>query len=182
MQEITGNLFECTWADSICITTNGFTDRRGHNVMGKGVAGEAKRCWPSLPARLGAELLEQGNQVYCLTRQAEVPRLGMTELPYHLVSFPTKPETCEYDELLPYYQRGSHLPPGSKYPGWMARSNLNLIRMSALQLLKLATERGWNRVVLPRPGVGAGGLRWEEVRPVLASILQDDRFSVVSLR
>lgn len=62
---------------------------------------------------------------------------------------------------------------------WRKPSFLKLIERSAYEL---ATLMGWNayeRIVLPRPGCGAGGLDWDDVRPVLDEYL-DDRFSVIT--
>ena len=57
--------------------------------------------------------------------------------------------------------------------------DLRLIRRSAEELRALADLRGWPLVVVPRPGCGGGGLRWEEVRPLLAQQF-DERFIVVT--
>jgi len=60
-----------------------------------------------------------------------------------------------------------------------SRPDLRLIRRSAEELRTLADLRGWPLVVVPRPGCGGGGLRWEEVRPLLAGQF-DERFIVVT--
>lgn len=53
-----------------------------------------------------------------------------------------------------------------------------LIRQSAIELRQLADQRGWQMIVVPRPGCGGGGLNWQEVRPLLADLL-DERFIIV---
>lgn len=63
---------------------------------------------------------------------------------------------------------------------WRQSADLNLIERSARELVALTDRRGWRRVVLPRPGCGAGGLRWRDVAPRLAPIL-DDRFYAIAM-
>ena len=63
---------------------------------------------------------------------------------------------------------------------WRQPATLDRIRHSARAL---ATWVNWLVVAPPvymvRPGCGAGGLRWEDVRPVIAPCL-DDRFIIVN--
>lgn len=61
---------------------------------------------------------------------------------------------------------------------WFERADLELIKTSARQLVALADERGWRRVVLPRPGCGNGQRTWAEVEPLLKKVL-NERFLVV---
>ena len=57
----------------------------------------------------------------------------------------------------------------------LQRPDPALIHRSAIELAALAQREGWSFVALARPGCGGGGLAWEEVRPLLWSVL-DDRF------
>mgnify|MGYP001573801759 CR=1 FL=1 len=85
-----------------------------------------------------------------------LPTVGerVTAIPYDLIYFPVKSKERD-------------------------NANLSRIELSALELVALTDKRDWAKVVLPRPGVGRGGLLWESVRPILAKIL-DDRFTCMT--
>jgi hypothetical protein len=65
---------------------------------------------------------------------------------------------------------------------WFRPSSLELIKQSAEELRMLArTEVGKDRTFyLPRPGCSNGGLRWEDVKPVLESVGLPDNVVVVT--
>jgi O-acetyl-ADP-ribose deacetylase (regulator of RNase III) len=75
-----------------------------------------------------------------------------TKIP--LVMFPTKPQIWE-------------------------SASLELVLGSCAELLALSVLYGWERVALPRPGCGLGGLDWNEVGPIVADILHEDRFIII---
>lgn len=60
---------------------------------------------------------------------------------------------------------------------WWEKADISLIECSARQLVEMAVKFNWERIFLPRPGCGNGGLKWEQVKPVLENVL-DDRFVV----
>lgn len=69
---------------------------------------------------------------------------------------------------------------GQAVPGRACVADPALIAQSCLELVALADAHGWRRVLLPRPGCGAGGLDWaHDVRPRLCDLL-DDRFTVIT--
>lgn len=87
MQEITGNIWDYHekghW---IVITTNGTIKKNGSCVMGRGVALQAAKKFPDLPALIGQHLRDRGNDCF------SVPILG-------IISFPTKHNWWEKSDL-----------------------------------------------------------------------------------
>lgn len=61
---------------------------------------------------------------------------------------------------------------------WL-NAKIPIIVRSCMRAVALADAHKWEEVVLPQPGCGAGGLKWDDVRPVIEPLL-DDRFVVVS--
>ena len=153
MLEAKGNLWTYP-AQARIITTNGTIKKNGECVMGRGCAREAvvgvnNKCG-SWPG------LPSILGASVATDGNHVAFLGACVTPATgvLYSFPVK-------------------------HNWYERADIKLIKRSAAELVVQAGLSGWTKLVLPRPGCGNGGLRWEDVRPILEPIL-DDRFTVIS--
>lgn len=146
MKEIKGNLWDFvdTPRHTICVTTNGDVKKTGEAVMGKGVAKQAAVRYPELPKILGQYIASEGEQG---NRVWHAPTSGQAD--HFLLIFPTKHH-------------------------WRESSDLNLIKHSATQLAFHAHRNPLVTYVLPRPGCGAGELKWEEVKAVIAPILPDN--------
>lgn len=61
---------------------------------------------------------------------------------------------------------------------WWEQADLELIERSAKELMDLVDQLKKERVLLPRPGCGNGGLKWDEVKQVLGCL--DERITVVT--
>ena len=154
MKEITGNIFDIKDADAICVTTNGGLNKYGELIMGQGTP-----TANHLAAQFAKEFpwlplfLGHARKVY-----GNVPYCPTMErsghIGPHIVSFPTK-----WD--------------------WKDPSDIHLIDRSAEALVILTDQYNWKKIVLPRPGVGKGKLKWEDVKAVISPIL-DDRFFVIT--
>jgi len=93
----------------------------------------------------------------------------------HLISFPVKPVSVIFDGNNCVKHMVNKFNIGDIIPGWAAVADIKLIKISAAQLVELADYLKYNKVVLPRPGCGAGELSWPTVKHELDQIL-DDRF------
>lgn len=63
---------------------------------------------------------------------------------------------------------------------WRDTSDVQLIEKSCKELKEYADKNDWKNIYLPRPGIGLGGLKWAEVKPILEKHF-DDRFIVCYL-
>ncbi|MAG39689.1 hypothetical protein CMI41_01855 [Candidatus Pacearchaeota archaeon] len=175
MIEITGNLFEQTDACAIAITTNGFIKRNGEAVMGRGCAAQAKSKWPTISRELATNLNVVGN----------IPSVLFlpSTLPYSVLSFPVKHEhvICNDDKTNVVTHMRSKFEPGQRVPGWASVADSDLIIQSAKHLVRLADTYSYQKIVVPRPGCGAGELNWEQIKPRIDRIL-DNRFYSITYK
>lgn len=173
MHLIYGNLFEQTDVDAICITTNGFVKKNGECVMGRGCAKEATKRYCGIAKLLGENIKKYGNRPLILSSLSSKPVL---------VSFPVKSEGCNRAHINKS-QIVTHM--RDKFfihqyvPGWALVADKEIIIKSAKDLVEMTNKYEWKKVVLPRPGCGAGELNWNEVFPLLNKIL-DDRFYCIT--
>lgn len=149
--------------DAICITTNGHYTEDSEACMGGGCAGVCAQKWPETALRLGKCLKNLGANVPYVIGALDKdgnyiePSLKMIKekkFKVLILSFPT------IDNLLE----------GAK---------LSLVQQSTEELLKLVYRFELRNIIIPRPGVGIGGLVWSDVKAILEPAL-DDRFTVVS--
>lgn len=183
MRETQGNLWDYMGkADYLLICSNCDTDSSGNAVMGAGVARQARDKWPQLPKLLGLQLLKSNyNPVFLLNVDAQGTEVSSQSLipQTSIMAFPTKGYARvirSVDELVPHVR--SRYLPGMTVPGWARKSELGLIKSSALWVARHCA----GSVVTTRPGCGLGSLSWEaEVKPLLLECgWNADRFMVVS--
>lgn len=166
MKERKTDLFETIYeddVDAICITTNGQYTIQGVAAMGGGCAGVCARRWPATASRLGRMLKSFGANVPFVIgaldadgEYIEPTRDGIKNKEYMctIFSFPTINQIIQ-------------------------GSNLALIKQSATIIKDYADQFELKGIMVPRPGVGIGGLSWSEVKPEIENVL-DDRFTIVS--
>ncbi len=165
MKEAFGNMLHVD-CDALCVTTNGFVTSKGTAVMGRGIALSIARAIPDIHNTLGKLMLKNGN----------VTQIIMEYNNIQLIAFPVKPiyTVNQGNNIVSHVQNSYAI--GETVPGFHAKAELKIIKQSAEQLVKLTDAFGWNNVILPRPGCGAGELEWTVVKPVLEKIL-NDRFT-----
>ena len=171
MKLIYGDLFDQHHASAICITTNAFIKRNGRCVCGKGCASRAKDLWPSFDLELAKNITTVGN----------IPTHVLTTKHYDVLNYPVKPRSliCNQDKSNIVRHMQSRFKPGEVVPGWASIAQTDIIVRSARSLVNLANLMNYKKIVMPRPGCGAGELQWADVYPLIAPIL-DDRFEVIT--
>ncbi len=103
-------------------------------------------------ARQAAEKID--SLAYTLGTQIRLHGMHVFDLGNRIVSFPV--ENSPYE-----------------------RPELAIIEQSCCELVELCNYKQWNKIVVPRPGCGLGGLSWSDVRPLLEKHF-DERFIVIS--
>lgn len=166
MKERKTDLFETIYedeVDAICITTNGQYTMQGMAAMGGGCAGICAKRWPETAWRLGRLLKTFGSNIPFVIG-------ALDEDGNHIE--PTKEMIANktFKCLIFSFPTINNLIHGS---------NIQLIKQSATLLKDYVDQFGLKGVMVPRPGVGIGGLSWAEVKPEIENIL-DDRFTIVS--
>ncbi len=163
------NLWDLAGTAVLCVTTNGFVNRAGAAVMGRGCAREARDRFPGIDLALGAAIRANGSRVQAIWAEPLI------------VAFPVKPTSAACAD--PARDVVSHLAArfraGDVVPGWACKADLAVIERSAAELAEAADRAGWTSVAVPMPGCGAGELSWALVEPVLDRHL-DRRFFCVT--
>lgn len=59
---------------------------------------------------------------------------------------------------------------------WWEKADLNLIKQSTAQLFYILQDKV--ECVIPRPGCGNGGLKWDDVKPILKDL--PDNYKVIT--
>jgi hypothetical protein len=166
MKELKADLFEVIYekgVDAICITTNAHYTLDGRAAMGGGCAGVCAKRWPETSFRLGRCLKNFGTNIPFVIGALDdrgnhvEPNMKMIKARTYkclIISFPT-------------------------INNLMDGANLELIENSAKELRILTDRFELRGVHIGRPGVGIGGLRWADVKPVLEKHF-DDRFTILS--
>lgn len=137
----------------VVVPTNLTNRRDGKAVMGAGLAKQAAQRFPALATNLGIHLLRFGSRLY-------LDNYGRAGLHRKIICLPTKDH-------------------------WQESANMDLIVDGCHELKEIAyalkTVGDERPILLPKIGCGLGGLNWErQVRPVVDSILEGDRFILVS--
>lgn len=166
MKELKADLFETIYEDdveAICITTNGQYTMQGIAAMGGGCAGVCARRWPETAQRLGKMLKTFGTNIPFV--------IGALDEDGNYIE-PTRDMIREkqFKCLIFSFPTINNLMDGA---------NIQLIKQSATVLKDYIDEYNLKGIMVPRPGVGIGGLQWADVKAAIEPIL-DDRFTIIS--
>lgn len=170
-KEIIGNIWDYIGkVDAICITINLYF-KDGKNIMGAGIAKEAKERYPEIDHSIAFVHDTFGSEMCHIIKcdMSDPYRIGGTKI----ITFPTKPAWIRVNKtksnVLPFYRIKPFVTVGKDIPGYMGYSDIDLIKKSAATLRYTldALRNLWSCVLIPRPGCSHGGLKWEDVKEVL---------------
>jgi hypothetical protein len=170
-KEMVGNIWDYIGkVDGICITINLYF-KDGKNIMGAGIAKEAKERYPGIDHDIAFTHDTFGMETIHIIKcdLSNPKKIGGTKI----ITFPTKPAWIRVNKsksnVLPFYRTKPFVFSGKDIPGYMGYSDLRLIKKSAENLrYVLDALRGlWQRVLIPKPGCSNGGLQWDDVKAVL---------------
>lgn len=158
----TGNMFEHP-ADLILVTTNSFVKTDGRLVMGRGAAKDALRHFPGIDLIFGGMIkdsAEAGLYGLLIGSQQGPPWEGYGWTLQHQLQEKTMPRQMPIAApvLVGAFQ--------VKF-NWWAPAQLELIGYSTDMLLTRAANIPLESVSLNFPGIGNGGLKREEVLPII---------------
>lgn len=168
MKEAFGNLLHMD-GDALVITTNGFVKNNGEAVMGRGIAKQVADAIPEFASELGKLIRHGGNIVHHVRNHNDMA----------LVTAPVKPARVTYDGSNVVAHAANQFRIGDTVPGFWAKAVPERIVATCHELRSLANIMGWETILCPRFGCGAGELNWEDVKPMIENIL-DDRFICVT--
>ena len=154
MQEVYGDFWEYP-AQIKLITTNGDVRINGLAVMGRGIAQQVASRVPEIARILGQRLEMQ--QRGLLPTDTFKPKIRF------LVYDPRNPTTGYWAFPVKY--------------NWREKASLELISHSVGALYEIATAGNHATFLLPRPGCGNGGLKWEEVKDI-CKVLPDNVYII----
>lgn len=166
MKELKDDLFETIYEDgveAICITTNAHYTMQGIAAMGGGCAGVCAKRWPETAQRLGKMLKTFGTNIPFV--------IGALDEKGNFLE-PTRDMIRDktFKCLIFSFPTINNLMDGA---------NIQLIKQSATIIKDYADKFGLKGIMVPRPGVGIGGLQWADVKTAIEPIL-DDRFTIIS--
>lgn len=164
MREARGDIWQLVGArEAVVVTINGDLTKEGRLVMGAGIALEAKQHVKGIDRVWGDQVARHGLQAFGLVPGHYLPR-------WDIYALPTKHH-------------------------WREKADPDLIVKSAKELVVMVNQELkmdefymrdhpdlqplYPNIWMPRPGCGYGGLRWEDVKPLLDPIL-DDRYVAVT--
>jgi len=154
---------------SIIVPTNGYVNSTGDNVMGAGVALQARQLFGGIQYVIGEKLKKYGNHVFYFPRQK-------------LFSFPTKDNWKDNSTLELIEQSCKEL-----QLMWPLIEQDNLEKVKETRKKKNDTtpinDDEWQvKIAMCKIGCGWGGLTWDVVEPIVEKYfgnVSSDKFVIV---